>query len=84
MPCHVNIKYDEILDLNNYTRYGGVYELIGIISYFSSSHRHFIALCKSPIDNRWYCYNDIFIYSIESLEGNVPNNPYILFYQRIK
>ena len=81
---YINLKYDEIIDLNNYTKYGGVYELIGIISYFISRYRHFIALCKSPIHNRWYSYNDNRVDSIESLERNAPNGPYILFYQRIK
>ena len=80
----VNIKFDEILDLNNYTKYGGVYELIGVISIFSSSKFHYIAFCKSPIDNKWYIYNDSLVSFIENIERNLSGTPYILFYQKIK
>ena len=84
MYCELNIKFDEILDLNNYTKYGGIYELIGVISFFSSSERHYIACCKSPIDNKWYCYKDTIIYFIESSKIKYYDSPYILFYQKIK
>ena len=43
------VEFDEILDLNNYTKYGGIYELVGVISFYSSVERHYIAFCKSPI-----------------------------------
>ena len=47
---------------------------------------HFIAFCKSPVDKKWYCYNDATVsrcndpryQNSDELEGI----PYVLFYQK--
>ena len=47
---------------------------------------HFIAICKSPIDNKWYIYNDAQV--DECIDPRNTNNkiiegiPYVLFYQK--
>ena len=49
------LEFGENLNLNNYAKNdGGVYELICVLSHFGESRMngHFIATCKSPIDNR--------------------------------
>ena len=66
------------------------YELICILTHIGPSGMagHFIAFCKSPIDNNWYCYNDAIVskcidprnQSNKQIEGI----PYVLFYQKYK
>ena len=47
---------------------------------------NFIASCLSPIDGKWYQYNDENVREIINFEKEVLTNskPYILFYQRNK
>ena len=55
-PLDLNInKY--IIDKNCETNY----ELIGALIHlgYSEMNRHFIAYCKSPVDKKWYHYNDV-------------------------
>ena len=44
---------------------------------------NFIASCKSPIDNKWYRYNNEIVIPIYNIQKDVINYgiPYILFYQ---
>ena len=48
---------------------------------------HFIAFCKSPVDQNWYCYNDASV--SQCGDPRYQNNdeiegiPYVLFYQKI-
>ena len=63
--------------------------LYGVITHIGESGEsgHFIASCKSPIENnKWYKYNDCFISPITNFNKEVVNfgTPYILFYQRKK
>ena len=64
------------------------YELICVLSHLGPSGMsgHFIAFCKSPVDGKWYMYNDALV-----SECNDPRNqnntmveslPYVLFYQK--
>ena len=48
---------------------------------------HFIAFCKSPVNHKWYCYNDATVTECEGdpeikSYGNVEGIPYVLYYQR--
>ena len=40
------------------------YELIGIVSILIN-HEKYVTMCKSPIDNNWYNYNDEEVQKIE-------------------
>ena len=83
-PLELNIdKYvmDKTVKNNNY-------ELICVLTHIGPSGMagHFIAFCKSPTDDKWYCYNDSMINEVndpryqdnEQIEGI----PYVLFYQK--
>ena len=63
------------------------YELYGVITHIGQSgpNAHFVASCKSPIDSKWYRFNDSFVTSINNLQKEVIEfgTPYILFYQKV-
>ena len=67
---------------------GFMYNLIGVVTHIGESgpSGHFIAYCRSPIDNNWYQYNDNFVFPVKDFINEVINYamPYILFYQKIK
>ena len=92
----VNFNLDHYINLDNYvidktSGKNNLYELIGILCHFGPSGMsgHFIAFCKSPEDNNWYCYNDA---SVEKCKGdpeiknhgNIEGIPYVLYYQRVE
>ena len=62
------------------------YELIGVLTHLGPSGMsgHFIAYCKSPNDNKWYCYNDSLVNECYDVEKQINSNgiPYVLYYQR--
>ena len=64
-----------------------VYELYGVITHIGESgpNAHFVASCKSPVDNNWYRYNDAMVTPIFNFMKEIHDfgNPYILFYQKI-
>ena len=57
------------------------YNLIGMI--FITFQNHYIAYCKSPIDNHWYKYDDAIVEPQNNLNEILTTNgfPYMLFYQ---
>ena len=65
-----------------------IYNLYGVITHIGQSgpNAHFVASCKSPIDNKWYRYNDALVNPIKN--NNIQNDvidfgtPYILFYEK--
>ena len=63
-----------------------IYSLYGVITHHGQSgpSAHFMAACKSPIDNKWYRYNDAFVTPINNVKKDVIDfgTPYILFYQK--
>ena len=80
-PMYLNIeKY--VIDKNCDTNY----ELIGVLTHFGPSGMsgHFIAYCKSPVDKKWYCYNDAVVTQCVDAENQINSNgiPYVLYYQR--
>ena len=91
----VNFEYPLLFDLEKYVvnkQYGNnyKYELICVLKHIGPSGMagHFIAFCKSPVDNKWYCYNDSDVSECfdprnhKKLENE--SIPYVLFYQKIK
>ena len=52
----------------------------------SGLSNHFIASCKSPVDNKWYRYNNSIVSSITNIKKDVIDfgTPYILFYHKKK
>ena len=87
---NVKLNFEEIIDISKYVQIKRnqnlKYQLYAIVTHLgpSSMSGHFIAFCKSPIDNMWYKYND----SLVDLVGKNFNDihdfgcPYILFYER--
>ena len=85
----IKIDFEENLDLKDYVEYykdKAFYELIGVVTHYgeSGASGHFMARCKSPIDNYWYLYNDAIVTKIEyfTKENFFQGNPYILFYKK--
>ena len=88
--CDVNFSFPMELTLEKYVQdksYDPIYELISILSLKMSSIKvgDIVAYCRSPIDDKWYLYNDSQVTPcsrniIDELHSN--NIPYILFYQR--
>ena len=89
MKYKVRIDFDENLDLKNYVEFlkeSSFYELIGVVTHYgeSGASGHFMARCKSPIDNYWYLYNDSIVEKIGffTKENFLMGNPYIFFYKK--
>ena len=86
----VKLYFEEEIDIGKYVQMKSkdnlFYKLYAIVTHLgpSSMSGHFIAFCRSPIDNNWYKYNDAQV----SLIGNFYKDihefgcPYILFYER--
>ena len=87
---NVKLNFKEFIDIKKYVHINNnnvnySYQLYAIVTHLgpSSMSGHFIAFCKSSIDNQWYKYND----SQVNLIGNFFNDihefgcPYILFYE---
>ena len=91
----VNFEYPLLLDIDKYViikkgNDNNKYELICVLSHYgeNSMSDHFIAICKSPVDDKWYRYNDEIVTSkdkpIYQNNGNLDEKPCILFYQKIR
>jgi hypothetical protein len=85
----VQFKFPLFLDISKYVtdkNSNPKYELIGIITHLgeSSMSGHFIAYCKSPNDNNWYCYNDAQVNKCTKAVNEIGSLgiPYVLFYQK--
>ena len=79
-PLMINIgKFviDKTSENNNF-------ELICVLTHLGPSGMsgHFIAYCKSPVDGKWYCYNDAKVTQCDSPNYNNGGIPYVLFYQK--
>ena len=87
-----NIKLDftEAIDISQFVllkdKPNILYDLYGVITHIGESgpNAHFIASCKSPVDNRWYKFNDAFVSPIQNVQKEVIDfgTPYILFYKK--
>ena len=82
---HVNIDYPEYFNISKFVSPFALYkeyELIGVITHFgeSGSGGHFIAICKSRIDKKWYLFNDQTVTKSSYKDALNKGTPYILFY----
>ena len=90
--CDVKLDFTEIIEITDYVLQKDkpqvIYTLYGVITHDNQSdnNAHFVASCKSPIDNQWYRYNDAIVSPITDLQKDVIDygTPYILFYQKFK
>jgi len=85
---NAKIKFNEILDLSKYTinyeNKSCIYSLSCISIQSGSLHGgHYYAACRNNRDGKWYLYDDANV-SECSLERVMNENPYCLFYERIK
>ena len=87
----VKLQFSLELDLTNYLENktsGCIYDLIGVVSHKgeNGANGHFIASCKSPVDNNWYQYNDDLVNPIKNFKEEILDfaMPYILFYKNRK
>ena len=92
----VNFEYPLVMNLEKYfenkSKENYSYELIGVLSRLEQGQNgmpgHFIAICKSPVDCQWYCYNDTDVSKCDDprYQDNKEKEliPYVLFYQKIK
>ena len=86
----VNLDFTMKLDITNYVILKEnsriIYNLYGVITHLGESgpNAHFVASCKSPVDNKWYRYNDAQVSPIQDFKRDVYNFgiPYILFYEK--
>ena len=87
---NVKLDFNETIDITEYILQKDkpkiIYNLYGVITHIGQSgpNAHFVASCKSPIDNKWYRYNDAIVSPINNIQNDVVEfgDPYILFYQR--
>ena len=87
---NIKLFFDEIIDITEYTlkkdKSKIIYNLYGVITHIGESgpNAHFIASCKSPIDKKWYRYNDSIVNQIENVQKEIIEfgTPYILFYHK--
>ena len=87
---NVKLNFLETIDITDYVLIKDkpriIYNLYGVITHYGQSgpNAHFLAACKSPIDNKWYRYNDAIVSPITNLQSDLFNfgTPYILFYQK--
>ena len=71
----LNLDLDKFLqDKNSNNKY----ELISVLTHIGPSGiaGHFIAFCKSPVNDKWYCYNDSDVQEVA--DPRIDNNDQIL------
>ena len=86
----VKLDFSETIDITEFVLQKDIpqiiYNLYGVITHIGQSgpNAHFVASCKSPVDNKWYRYNDSLVNPITNLQKEVIyfGTPYILFYQK--
>ena len=90
----VNFEYPLYINIDKYIKdkssKNNNYELICILTHLGPSGMsgHFIAFCKSPNNEKWYCYNDANVSESGDPRnvniGEIEGIPYVLFYQKCK
>ena len=86
----VKLDFNEVIDITQFVIQKDkpqlIYSLYGVITHLGESgpNAHFIASCKSPIDNQWYRYNDAMVNPINNVQKDIIDfgTPYILFYSK--
>ena len=88
--CNVKLDFSEEIDIAQFVQLKETsqlkYNIYGVITHIGQSgpNAHFIASCKSPIDDKWYRYNDAIVSKVTNVQKEVIEfgTPYILFYQK--
>ena len=85
----VKMNYPRYLDISNYVESNqtpNYYELYGVITHLglSGPGGHFIAFSKSPIDDKWYRFNDDKVTEADTFNVHNEGIAYILFYRSKK
>jgi len=88
---NIKLNFTETLDLTQFVVFKDhpqmIYNLYGVITHYDQSgpYSHFICFCKSPINNKWYKYNNAIVNPVEDVQKEIINFgiPYILFYQKL-
>ena len=88
---NIKLEFSTELDITKYVskKTGNTkYQLIGVITHVGESGEggYFIAHCLSPVDNRWYTYNDSNVKETDNFKKNVIDfgMPYFLFYKKFE
>ena len=87
----IKLEFTEFLNIQNYVRNNNNnscnYKLIGVVTHMgeNGANGHFIAFCRSPINDQWYNYNDDLCFPVNDFKSDVIDYamPYILFYQKV-
>ena len=85
----VKLDFNETIDITQFVQKKDcsqlIFNLYGVITNIGESgpNEHFVSSCKSPINNKWYRYDDASVNPINNLQKEVIEfgTPYILFYQ---
>ena len=88
----VKMDFKETIDISNYVIQKEnpriIYNLYGVITHIGESgpNAHFVASCKSPVDGKWYRYNDAIVTPIDNFQKDIYDYcvPYILFYEKVQ
>ena len=87
----IKLEFDLMFDIINFVvlkNQSTKYKLISIITYIKEKedNEQCIAHCLSPIDNKWYTYNDSNVKEVTDIKNEVIDFglPHILFYERIE
>ena len=87
---NVKLIFNEYIDITQFVLKKDMpkitYSLYGIVAQIGNSgpSPHFVAECKSPVDNKWYRYNDDIVTPIKNFQKEVIDygTPYVLFYKK--
>ena len=88
----VKMDFKQTIDISNYViqkeKPRIIYNLYGVITHIGESgpNAHFVASCKSPVDGKWYRYNDGIVNPINDFQKEIYDFcvPYILFYEKVQ
>ena len=85
----IKFQFYEQINLGNYIKIkecGFLYNLIGVVATDDNylMEKHYFDFCKSPIDSKWYKYDNEKVSLVINTNQEILNNnvPYILFYQK--
>lgn len=89
---NVKLDFPEIIDITQFVLKKEtpniIYNLYGVLTHIGQSgpNAHFVASCKSPVDGKWYRYNDALVNLITDVQKEIIDfgTPYILFYQKVR
>ena len=86
---NVKLNFTEIIDITQFVSAKiekMIYKLVGVITHYGESgpNAHFLAFCRSPINDKWYRYNDAVVTDVKNFQKDVIDfgTPYILFYKK--